>query len=143
MGFEWILLMRIAIPHWQGRVSPVLDTAEHLLLIDVLDHRETSRRDVALGGDSPSLRAMQLAGLEPDVLVCGAVSRPLEMAIRASGIDVRPHICGELDAVLRALLDENLHNPSFLMPGCCGRRGRGQRRRRRGGRCREEQRKGD
>lgn len=135
--------MRIAIPHWQGRVSPVLDTAEHVLLVDVLDHRETARRDVPLVGDSPALRATHLAEFEPDVLVCGAVSRPLEMAIRAAGIDVRPHICGELDAVLRALLDGNLNNPSFLMPGCCGRRRRGQRRRRHGGQFREQQRKGD
>jgi len=38
-ALAWLLMgisvMKVAIPHWQGRISPVFDVAGALLLVDV------------------------------------------------------------------------------------------------------------
>jgi predicted Fe-Mo cluster-binding NifX family protein len=121
--------MRVAIPHWQGRVSPVFDVAASVLLVD-LDHgAEIARRDVVLTDDTPVGRARRMAALGVRTLVCGAVSRPLELALLHSGIEVISQICGEVDQVLDAYKTGRMGQPIFCMPGC-----RGWQRRFRGGR---------
>jgi len=127
--------MRVAIPHWQGRVSPVLDTAGRCLLIDLEQCRQTARQDMALVSVGPLERARELVRMGADVLICGVLSRPLEMALSAAGIEVTPRICGDIEQVLTAFLDGQLNRDTFLMPGCCGRRRRFQAGRRRGSRC--------
>jgi predicted Fe-Mo cluster-binding NifX family protein len=114
-----------------------LDTAGRCLLIDIVDGDEVGRQDAELTGQTPQMRVQCIAALNADVLICGAVSRPLLSALASTGIDVRPHVCGEIETILAALIDGRLDNDTFLMPGCCGRRRRGQGRRHRGGRCRE------
>jgi predicted Fe-Mo cluster-binding NifX family protein len=126
--------MKVAIPHWQGRISPVFDVAGNVLLVDILDGKEQSRRNVHLRPEGPQARAEALAELGTDVLVCGAVSRPLEMAVSAAGIEVIPQTCGDVEQVLKAFTDGRLHQGAFLMPGCCGRLRRTHGRRGGGGR---------
>lgn len=121
--------MRVAIPQWQGRVSPVFDVAARLLLVD-LDHgTEIARRDIALTDDTPVERARRMAALGVRTLVCGAVSRPLELALLHSGIEVISQICGEVEQVLDAYKTGRMGQQIFCMPGC-----RGWQRRFRGGR---------
>ncbi len=129
--------MRIAIPHWQGRVSPVLDAAAHLLLVDWMDGREVGRREVLLRSQHPLERAREVAELQPDVLICGAISWPLETGLVAGGLRVIPHICGNIEQVLAAFHGGRLDSGAFAMPGCCRRRRRraGRRRGRRSEEC--------
>lgn len=116
--------MRVAIPHWQDRVSPVLDVAGALLLLDV-DHGEvTSRQGVSLEGENPLGRAKRIRELDVNVLICGAISWPLERALTTAGIDVIAQICGEVDQVIMAYLAGQLDQGIYLMPGCCGRKRR-------------------
>jgi predicted Fe-Mo cluster-binding NifX family protein len=114
--------MRIAIPQWQGRVSPVFDVATNLLLIEVADAGEVGRREEALTATDPNRRAQQVAQLAPQVLICGAISWPLELALRSLGVQVISQICGQVDEVVRCFLLGELANGAFRMPGCCGRR---------------------
>lgn len=116
--------MRIAIPQWQSRVSPVFDVAARLLLVDVANARESGRQEVALTATDPIQRAQQLAQHSANVLICGAISRPLEMAVLSEGLQVVAQVCGPVEEVLQAYLEERLSDPTFLMPGCCGRRRR-------------------
>ncbi len=134
-----VVLMRIAIPQWQGRVSPVFDVAANLLLVEVEDAGEVGRREVALTATDPTRRAQQVAQLPADVLICGAISWPLEMALSAAGVRVISHICGCIEEVLTAFRNNTLGDGAFTMPGCCGRRQRG----RHGGRGRRRGRKAD
>ena len=97
--------MKVAIPVWQGRVSPVFDTAGKLIVIDVEDGEERVRDEEILGQSGPLARAAEVAGLNVDVLLCGAISRPLENALAASGIQLISRICGEVEEVLTAFLD--------------------------------------
>ena len=122
--------MKVAIPHWQGRVSPVFDVASHVLLVDVDAGAERRRQDVYLDADGPRARASLLADLGADVLACGAISRQQETALSAAGVRVIPYICGDMEEVLMAFTNGRLGEDGFLMPGRCGRRRRSRIRRR-------------
>jgi predicted Fe-Mo cluster-binding NifX family protein len=125
--------MRIAVPDWQGRVSPVFDVAAQVLLVDV-DAEDGQRRLASLGNAALHERARRLSELSVDVLICGAISWPLEALLAASGIRVIPLVCGEVEEVVRAFRDGTLENERFAMPGCCRKRRQARhRRRRRGG----------
>ena len=110
--------MRIAIPVWQGRIAPVFDVAGHLFLIDVEKNRETRREEKQLVKAELSARAAELLSYNADVLICGAISAPLQFRIAVSGVCVIAFVCGAVDDVLAAYLTGVLANPDFAMPGC-------------------------
>jgi predicted Fe-Mo cluster-binding NifX family protein len=114
--------MRIAIAHWQGRVSPVFDVSDHLLLIDIVDGGEQSRQDINLSARDPFDRAKEVSGLGVDVLLCGAVSRVLETSLCDAGVLIFGFVCGGIETVITAFLLGQLSNNRFLMPGCSGKR---------------------
>ena len=116
--------MRVAIPTWQGIVSPVFDVARCLLLVDVEAGRAPRRRLESLTEGDPLARAGRLKRLSVDVLLCGAVSSPIEQMLLSAGIQVIPFVCGNVDEILRAYLSGRLRGGAFLMPGCGGRRRR-------------------
>ena len=114
----------------------MFDVAEHLLVVNIEDGGEASRTEERIQETVASRKAARLAELGVDTLVCGAVSRPLEEMVMASGIQVIPWRCGPVDSVLEAFASGRLKEEAFLMPGCCGRRrqarGRGRHRGSRG-----------
>jgi len=118
------IIMKIAIPQWKGRISPVLDEASKVLLVEIKDHREQHRQENTLIPSHAWARAKAIRQLGAEVLICGAVSRQLEAALRSAGIQVICNICGPIDAVLSAFCEGRLDENVFLMPGCCGRRRR-------------------
>jgi len=126
--------MKLAIAHWQGRVSPVFDVAGNALIVGIDAGGVCSRQDVALLDEDAQKRAAFLAGTGAEVLICGAVSWPLEIALVSAGIEVIAQTCGEVEAVLAAFVNGGLNQGGFLMPGCCGRRRFRARRGRGGGR---------
>ena len=110
--------MRVAIPKWGDKISPVLDTASRLLVLEVEDGVEASRFEISLDSRDLSRRCMRIKGLGVDVLVCGAVSRPIVRMLAASGTKVIPGISGSAEEVLDAYLKGSLFRSRFLMPGC-------------------------
>ncbi len=122
-------MMKVSIPHWQGRVSPVFDVAGQVLLVEVGDGIELARQERHLDEEFPQARAAWLASCAVDVLICGAISKALEVAVFQVGIDVIPQICGDVEGILAAFISGQLDEESFRMPGCGGgvRRRRGRR----------------
>jgi predicted Fe-Mo cluster-binding NifX family protein len=86
---------------------------------------------VRLEGDDLVARAKLLAELGPRLLICGAVSWPLEAMLSSAGIRVIPNIRGSVDEVIAAFIAGRLTDPAFRLPGCCGRGGRRRARHRR------------
>ena len=123
--------MKVAISDWQGRISPVFDVAGNLLVADVQDGAVCDRQTLKLKAKGLQARADFLAQWGVEVLICGAISWPLELALSNAGVEVVPQTCGEVEDVLAAFVAGRLSQSAFLMPGCCGRRGRFRRR----GRC--------
>lgn len=112
--------MKIIIPSWQGRVSPLFDAAGTVLLVDMDNDRELSRAVVTLKSTDPVQRVRQTVGCGAEVLICGAISGQLECMLRSTGLQVVSNICGEIDDVLHAFVKGSLFDMAFLMPGCYG-----------------------
>jgi predicted Fe-Mo cluster-binding NifX family protein len=112
----------IAVPNCQGRVSPVFEVAARLVLVRLKGQEELERRHVVLFEKQPEGIVRSLGELGIRVLICGAISQGLELALQQAGIRVLPQVCGDLDAVITAFRGGTLRQPEFMMPGCCGRR---------------------
>ena len=125
--------MKVAIPHWQGRVSPVLDAAGRFLLVTLEQGQETAREDAPLEASGPLERTRRLSQLGVEAVICGVMSRPLALALDSAGIQMMPHVCGQVEEVLAAFVNGRLNEDAFLMPGCRGRRRRLRGRHRHGG----------
>lgn len=111
--------MKIAIPHWRGRVSPVFDESRQLVLVDILNGKNIGYAVKKLQHSDPLLRAKDVAGFGAEVLICGVVSQVLEMALISESIRIIPCTCGPVKGVIQAFLHDKLADPVFLMPGCC------------------------
>jgi len=117
--------MKIAIPTWNGRLSPVFDTASRLLVVEVDEERECSRFETDISEQFLPSKSMRLTGLGIDTLICGAISRPLAYMITTAGIKLIPWISGQVEEVVQAFLTNTLFDPRFIMPGCAGDWGKG------------------
>lgn len=110
--------MKTAIPTWDGKISPVFDTASKLLIVQLEDNRETSRFEAYLDGQNLSRRCSRIYDLGIDVLICGAISRAFCRMLVAGGVNVIPWISGPVEDVLDAWMHGTLFHSRFLMPGC-------------------------
>jgi len=114
--------MQVAIPIWNGRVSPVFESIRTLVVLQVENRREQGRTEVHLADPAPQARVRSLVEHGVDVLICGAISRPLAEMCAAAGITVIAWVSGDFEAVVEAFVEDALPNPAYTMPGCCGRR---------------------
>ena len=124
-------LMRLAMPIWAGRIAPVFDVAQHLVVVEVKGDREVARQEWSLREAGLADRTANLVDGGIDILICGAISRPLDRMLVEAGIQVVAHTCGRAEEVLQAFLTGQFSERSFLMPGCRRRGGARRRRRRR------------
>jgi predicted Fe-Mo cluster-binding NifX family protein len=128
--------MKIALSVWKDYISTVFDTADQLLILELDKTNGRKRTIVKLSPADAAGRANQIKEMQIDVLICGAVSRPLEASLISLGIRVHAFVRGPVEEVLAAYQSDQLGQTVFSLPGCHDRglgagRGRG-----RGMRCR-------
>ena len=100
--------MRIAIPCWEDRISPLLDAARDLLILEV-DGSEVKMRMSFSIADTTSLEKVGfLKKKNVMVLLCSAISDRLLDMLRANDIQVYPQNTGHVDEVIEALLQGRL-----------------------------------
>ena len=108
--------MRVAIPTWNGRVSPVFDEARRVRVVDINISRgcmtADTTRTLKIGRS-----AVSLAELGVNLLVCSAISTPLETVLKSSGVDVVPNVCGSVDEILKAIISGDASLGDFRTPG--------------------------
>jgi predicted Fe-Mo cluster-binding NifX family protein len=109
--------MRIAISIWEDKISPLLDTASKLLIIENETQKESSRYEVHLLKQDISKKCRFMQSFNIDVLICGAVSRQFSEMLMASGIEVISGISGPARDVLEAYQQGTPLYSEFLMPG--------------------------
>ena len=109
--------MRIAVSIWEDKISPVIDTASKLLIIENETQKATSSFEVYLLEQDIPQRCSFIRGLDLDVLICGAVSRQLAGRLQASGIKIISGISGLAEDVLEAYLQGAPLQSRFFMPG--------------------------
>jgi len=112
--------MRIAISIWEDKISPVLDTASRLLIIDDETQKKSSRFEADLFEQDISQRCSFIRKLDLDVLICGAISRQFSEMLKASGIEIISGISGPVEDVLESYQRGVLLSSEFFMPGCKG-----------------------
>jgi len=108
--------MKVAIPVWNGYVSNVFDFAHQLWLVEIDEDRQVSRLEVPLSSETLPQRAGILKKLGADVLICGAISRPLAQMVTAYRIELLPFVTGRVEEVLQAYLTGQLGQARFAMP---------------------------
>jgi predicted Fe-Mo cluster-binding NifX family protein len=121
--------MKVLIPIDGERISPVLDSARCFVLVDARPDGPPVRRQLRIADVDPVDKAKRIVELDASVLICGAVSWPLEVMLASAGMRVIPNTCGLLDEVVNAFYSGHLTEQAFLMPGCPGRQHRQRHRR--------------
>jgi predicted Fe-Mo cluster-binding NifX family protein len=111
--------MRLAVPIWEGRISPLLDVATRLMGVDVIGGEAAFTEIHPLARAD---RACAVTELGVNVLICGAITRDLEQRLVASGVEVIAEIRGDAREVVRAAIEGKLLQPCFLLPGSHSRR---------------------
>ena len=114
--------MKVAIPIWNQRISPVFDTARKLLVVTHENGKEKDRMEYDLAEFDFFYRVNRLLVLQVDVLICGAISKPLKDELTTRKIKVISHICGFVEEVFQAFCTDQITEERFIMPGCCGKR---------------------
>jgi predicted Fe-Mo cluster-binding NifX family protein len=115
--------MKIGIPVWEGKVSPVLDTACRLKVLEVEGEKEVDRFEIYLEEQAITRKCVKIHLLGIDILICGAISRRFYDLLTGSGINVIPWICGLEKDVLDAYMKGDLLHSGFFMPGCSRKKG--------------------
>jgi predicted Fe-Mo cluster-binding NifX family protein len=110
---------RVGICHHLGCVSPVFDVAGNLKIFGVENGAAQGLEEKTLRGTSPFLRAEEVRAYGVHTVICGAISRALEIALRAEGVRVVSFVCGPVEEVLSAYAQGRVEEERFLMPGCC------------------------
>lgn len=109
--------MKLALTVWEGRISPVFDVCRQAIVLDVDGGQITSRTTEALESPRPATKIDRLTALGVDTLVCGAISTSLQRELTERGIEVIGFVAGEVDEVVRAVVSQQLSDPSLRMPG--------------------------
>jgi len=113
--------LRVAIPIFNGRVSPLLDVAGTFIYADIESGKVGDRHLIKVPENSSLMRIHLLKEKGVTLVICSAVSRECACAVVRMGITILPGIIGEVDEVLDAFANDVLNSEHFAMPGCCGR----------------------
>lgn len=113
--------MKIAIPVWNGNVSPVLDTAERLVVFDIDDGKVISRSELSVRDKSIREKAKTIAD-NAQSLLCGALSGQMGSYLSLYGLEVYPWIMGNAEQLIEMVVAGNVPGPEYSMPGCRRRR---------------------
>lgn len=106
-----------------------MDSAGQLLIIEFEDKSQLNREFVFIPDIDLVKKSEFLKSQNPDLLICGAISRQFLQLITMSGIKVIPFIRGSVNKVLSAYANDCLGEDSFFLPGCNASRRKHNRRR--------------
>jgi predicted Fe-Mo cluster-binding NifX family protein len=112
-------MAKAAFATWSNRIAPVFDVSRSIQVVETEAGEIVRQTQISLMNDGLNLRASHLAKLGVTTLVCGAISRPLQVMLTAYGIEVIPFVTGNLQEVIQAWLCDKLAGSSaYAMPGC-------------------------
>ena len=110
-------MIRITIPVFHNRVSPVLDTCTRLLVNDFEGNISVSKREISFVVYSQSERFEIVKNLKPDAIICCGISEVFDKMLQSAGIRLISGIAGDVEEVTEAFLSNRIDDPRFRMPG--------------------------
>ena len=108
--------MKLAVPVWEDRVSPVLDSADVLIVCEVLNGESRNRKEVYIGLGSLREKAGVIAS-HADVLVCGGISQLMQSYLEALDVTVHPWFMGDPVALMEIVARGDSPGHDYYMPG--------------------------
>ena len=114
--------MRMAIPIFRSRISPIFDFSTKALIIDIEQGKETERHEIDPAGLDLQGKVKRLKDVRVITLICAGISLPLHKILAQAGLEILPGIVGSVDEVLNAYQRGDLKDRRFMMPGFCQRR---------------------
>jgi predicted Fe-Mo cluster-binding NifX family protein len=108
---------RIAIPIFQSRISPVLDTCNELMIIDLSEAGPLQRVIVSLAKLTPAERGMAMSRRGVQKIICAGVSEWMLACLVNRGMHVISGISGEVEQIIAAYQQDLLDQDRFRMPG--------------------------
>lgn len=127
--------MKIALSIWKDCISTVFDAADQLLIFESDGTNGYKRATIKLISTDVTGRVSEMKEQQIDILICGAISRPLENLLMSLGIRVFSFVRGSVEDVWNAYQNNRLEQAPFALPGCRGRWNGSGRNRLRGSRC--------
>ncbi|WP_319407722.1 NifB/NifX family molybdenum-iron cluster-binding protein [uncultured Desulfosarcina sp.] len=110
-------MIRIAIPIFRNKVSPVFDSCTRVFLVDIEEKREIDRKEIYLDALALTERVTILLKSGVDTIICGGISDVMESMLMGAKINLISDITGEIDQVLKAYLEKGLGQMQFQIPG--------------------------
>lgn len=108
---------RIAVPIFNGRVSPVLDTCTQLCMVESSGASPAANRTLPMKSSSIYERSGEMIKYGVQIIICGAVSEAFYNLLTEAGIDLVCGVTGDVDEVIAAHRNGTLNQPRFRMPG--------------------------
>ncbi len=123
--------MKIVLSVDKDRIAPVFDVARDFISYDTSAAGISRAQKLSIKSDSAHGLIFHLAEAGTEILICGAISRQLQLHAEGSGIVVYGFLTGNSNDLLRTFVNCNACDMTrFSMPGCRQRFGRVGRRRR-------------
>ena len=110
-------MVRVAIPIFRSRVSPVFDSSTRVMLVDIEHNKEIERSEIYLDELSMTERVTILQKLKVKTIICSGISDMLQNMLQSVKINLITGVAGEIDQVVAAYLSKRLNEPQFHMPG--------------------------
>ena len=108
---------RVAIPVFESRVSPVLDSCQRLVVVDIADGCEIRRQEISFDKMSIHERIEIIARWGIRKIICAGISDVMCKFLAGKNIALVSGIAGEFEKIINAYICSRLDNECFAMPG--------------------------
>lgn len=109
--------MNVAITVWGNRISPVFDSAQTLLVVEIRDKQVVDRKIQLFQATMFNRCLRLLEELDVRVLICGALCEGPVRLLESHDIEVLPFVTGEVEKILECYV-QGKDLIEFAMPGC-------------------------
>jgi predicted Fe-Mo cluster-binding NifX family protein len=108
---------RVGLPVFESRISPVLDSCNRLLVVDIQNGREVNRTEISLEKTSITERIEVFTRWGIHKIICAGVSDVMCRYLAARNIALVSGIAGNSEEILNAYICDKLDDACYIMPG--------------------------
>ncbi len=108
---------RVAIPVFESRVSPVLDSCQRMVVVDIEKGCEIRRQVLTLDKMSIHERIEVMARWGIRKIICAGISEVMCKILASKNITLVSGIAGELEKIIDAYICNHLDDACYIMPG--------------------------
>jgi predicted Fe-Mo cluster-binding NifX family protein len=108
---------RVGLPVFESRISPVLDSCNRIVVVDIDSGREINRVEISLEKINITERIEIFSRWGIRKIICAGVSDIMCKYLTARKIMLISGIAGKLEEILNAYICGKLDEDCFIMPG--------------------------